>query len=802
MLLAHPASGQAPPFVAGDARFGAKRAPEWSGALLITELSCAACHAAEGAEWAPKRGPRLDGLGQRARREWLLAFLEAPGVTKPGTTMPDVLARLPKEQRKIAARSLAAFLLNFHQSPYPPLAITKDEDPAASSAHRGRELYHQVGCVACHDPDPPHGFPVATAIAVGSEEDEEGRVRPRLELTEQVESVPLGPLRSKYTHDGLTRFLLDPAVLRPGGRMPNLRLGIVEAADIAHYLLGEKQAADDVESTASDVEAGRRWFGELGCANCHAVGESPAALAAARPLRELASHGVAGCLAERPPENQPTPRYPLDDRQRRSLAAALRSLADVAPAPGGENDKSMSVARAADRVDATLARLNCYACHSRGREQGEQGSVGGVGQRRWDYFRTVNDIDLGDEGRIPPTLAGVGRKLTNAALERVLKGEGNVRPYLLARMPVFPWDHVRKLAADLPVADEAAADGVSAPAPEQVPPTMLVEAGRELLSYGCVQCHPLRGTPLPGVLGIDLASSAERLRPAWFAEFLRDPGAVRPRTRMPNFFPGGRSSVPQVLEGAPPRQIDAIWGYLLTPTAELPDRLLEHARMDFELRPTERPIVQRTFMRAAGTHAVAVGFPAGVHYAYDSRTLRLAEAWRGRFLDAHGTWFDRFAPPAEPLGVDRVAFPSGPSLAILQEGAGMAWPGANDALLLGLELADDGTPTIEYSLGGWIVAETIRPMSDGRGLQRTLVGASASLDASPSSDLWLRLLEGEQIEASTATAPPTYASAALRVTLPSSAATPRKTAHDLRIPVVSAPAPPKTGWRLEVLYAW
>ena len=37
--------------------------------------------------------------------------------------------------------------------------------------------------------------------------------------------------------------------------------------------------------------------------------------------------------------------------------------------------------------------------------------------------------------------------------------------------------------------------------------------------------------------------------------------------------------------------------------------------------------------------------------------MRLAEAWKGKFLNAQGTWFDRFAPPAIPLGTDRVLFP-------------------------------------------------------------------------------------------------------------------------------------------------
>lgn len=88
----------------------------------------------------------------------------------------------------------------------------------------------------------------------------------------------------------------------------------------------------------------------------------------------------------------------------------------------------------------------------------------------------------------------------------------------------------------------------------------------------------------------------------------------------------------------------------------LPEKI-QHARdQNYELTPTDRPIILRTFMPVTGTHAIAVGFPQQVHFAFDAENLSLSQAWHGRFLDAEGTWFIRFAPPADPLGDKRINF--------------------------------------------------------------------------------------------------------------------------------------------------
>ena len=231
------------------------------------------------------------------------------------------------------------------------------------------------------------------------------------------------------------------------------------------------------------------------------------------------------------------------------------------------------------------------------------------------------------------------------------------------------------------------------------------------MDTGCVGCHVFGGESLPGVVGIDLSGITNRVRPAWFRDFILDPGAVKDRTRMPTFFPDGKSNRPDLLEGDVDRQIASLWAYLKAlPNEELPKKIEEARAANYELSPSEEPIVLRTFMEEAGTHAIAVGFPQGIHIAFDAENARLAVGWKGRFLDARGTWFERFAPPAIPLGERIIGFPEGSLIEGSQNGRHR---------FLGYRLDDQRIPVFLYEVDGISVEDKIMPTSNAT-LQRRI----------------------------------------------------------------------------------
>jgi cytochrome c2 len=678
------------PLSVGYERFHA--APEAdlveAGELLIGELGCANCHQVSGelADRFPTRtGPDLDGIVARANQGWLRAWLKSPHATKAGTVMPDLLAGSDAGGRDQLAEALAAYLGSL-EGEYPQLPA---KARAAADAEAGRNLFHTIGCVACHEPEAGH---------------QPGGESSAAEIAREVPSVSLKHVGGKYDLDRLAAFLADPLKHRPSARMPRVPTSLQERVNLAAYLIQANPALTKwpaVKPDASRIGVGKAAFARIGCASCHQLNDDGEAVQSglkAKPLKALARSREWGCLSSTPKAGIPF--YSLNDRQRAALAAALHNLPNAPQVSFAERSRKLMTA------------LNCFACHQRD-------SLGGPEDGRKIHFHTSGQ-DLEDEGRFPPTLTGVGRKLLPAAMLRIMQGDGAVRPYMTTRMPDFGEAHARELAAMFPTLDipkdekPTPRDGEE----NQVGRNMWGRALVGAKGLSCIACHDLNGHRSLGIRAMDLANATKRLRPEWFRDYLIDPAKFRPGTRMPAFWPGGKP----VLKGngnSTSRQIDSIWAYLgELDQSRLPEGLEKTG--NFELKPKDRPIVFRTFMEEVGMHAIAVGFPEGVHAAFDSRndSLFWRLFWKGGFLDAESTWDDRFTPLAKPLG-DSVVKPASrfpfddPAL------AANVSPGPQQ--FLGIRKDEKGRPTLIYTGFGMRFEDTLIPGADGRSMRQRML---------------------------------------------------------------------------------
>jgi mono/diheme cytochrome c family protein len=214
----HAAGRDGHPIVPGFERFYAAPGADAvkGGRLLLGELNCLSCHKPEAGQEAVlprKQAPILDGVGERVRRSYLRKFLRDPQALKPGTTMPNLFASVPEAERNEKIEALVHFLA--------ASGTLKSERPNRKAIPLGKQLYHQVGCVACH----------------GSRDDKGDAAK--LLAT----SVPLGDLRAKYSIGSLARFLENPHAVRPAGRMPGI-LNREEAKQVANYLLQGQASAE------------------------------------------------------------------------------------------------------------------------------------------------------------------------------------------------------------------------------------------------------------------------------------------------------------------------------------------------------------------------------------------------------------------------------------------------------------------------------------------------------------------------------------------------------------------------------
>ncbi len=199
------------------------------GEILMAEMNCTACHQASpeiGRRLAPRTSPLLGDL--RLTPEWVRDFLADPQKAKPGTLMPDMLHRVPAEQKARVIEELTHFLVKSQRG-----LPSTDIGASPAKIESGKLLYHTVGCVQCHAPFEP---------LKGATLDEAAKAEfARL----QEQSVPLaGPsIAQKYTVGELAAFLRDPLKTRPAGRMPSLKLNAAEAEAIAMYLLRDQVPA-------------------------------------------------------------------------------------------------------------------------------------------------------------------------------------------------------------------------------------------------------------------------------------------------------------------------------------------------------------------------------------------------------------------------------------------------------------------------------------------------------------------------------------------------------------------------------
>ncbi|MDA1013680.1 MAG: c-type cytochrome [Planctomycetota bacterium] len=439
------------------------------------------------------------------------------------------------------------------------------------------------------------------------------------------------------------------------------------------------------------IADGRVLFQSAGCAACHQLDLGKARLAStstAKPLHELKQTG--GCLAEKP---SGVPNYSLNAQQRKALAAVVGEIADsIPPSPQ-------------QIVAQTMTTLNCYACHARDK-------IGGPEEKRNSLFLTSIQ-EMGDEGRIPPALDGVGDKLNAAWLKHVMQNGAQDRPYMLTRMPKFGEANVGGIIDALAKVDlKTKAETVEFDEPvHRVKSIARNMVGDKALS--CIKCHYFDKYASTGLQAMDLTKMTTRLRQDWFQRYMLNPGAYRPGTRMPSAWPRGRSILPKVMDGHSLKQIAAIWLYLEDGTKARTPSGLQTGQV-IELQPEDRPIIYRNFIGDTSPRGIAVGYPELANLTFDAERMGLSLIWQNQFINAGKHWIGRGPGNQGPLGDNIVRLEPTAPLAFL-ESLTADWPSLpgrqRGFKFRGYRIDKDGRPTFRYTIGEFDVEDFPKPIS-------------------------------------------------------------------------------------------
>jgi mono/diheme cytochrome c family protein/predicted nucleic acid-binding Zn-ribbon protein len=557
---------------------------------LYERAGCYACHRTKGFENLRKPGPDLTRIEAKLTPDWVRTWLRRPTAIKPSTWMPQPWYNSnssgPDDARRNEAEIEATVAYLFANSEPHPLAVAS---PPRGNAEAGQTIVEAVGCLACH--------------VTGDESRMEAGPR-------RTFGQPLQNIGNKTTYEWLFDWVRDPDHYSPGTYMPDLRLTDREVADVAAYLMTlrgpageaapvafEQAAADEVlrdylrsimpiaqaEARLAALtpeermqELGRRAIGRYGCFSCHDIkgfeDEQPIGTdlseQGTKPLSQLdfafadIPHTKLAWFEHKildprsfdhgrvlqPLEKLRMPDFHASEEEARLFVTALMSFQkEVQPTQARRPGSARSDLIVAGRN--LVQRRNCVACHV------IEGNGG-------DYEQLVADPSLA-----PPLLTPQGAKVQHDWTYAFVQDPITIRPWLDVRMPSFDledaeWNQIISYFA-------AVADSIG---PFRRPALVRATAGGVVVGRQvvypprCQQCHVLGTIPADqptANLAPDLRMSAERLQPDWILDWLRDPMAIQPGTRMPAFWPNHPESFYEQLGGDAEAQIRAVRDHLL-----------------------------------------------------------------------------------------------------------------------------------------------------------------------------------------------------------------------------------------------
>jgi len=501
------------------------------GRELFAEHRCIKCHTAD---FKPESGamrelavdaPNLDGIGSRAKAEFLARWITDPHSIRPTTAMPRVFKSSGDEKIPSEAADIAAYLAS--DGAAPPMS-----QATPGSADDGARLFANLGCVGCH---------VAPGI-----KDPAATPRPR---------NPLAHVPDKYHFSALVAFLKKPEAHYAWSKMPNFRLSDEEANALALFLF---RGAEMRQVTINgDAKRGQELFQSSGCLNCHTTTKIQSTLKT-KPLAEL-TDAMRGCLAKDDAQRGKAPDFGFTDDDRAALAALAQ-----------EKFASLKRDTPAEFAERQVATLNCTACHSRDKLDDTWSSL------KDEVTTILKDIPpedqkteeqfAGDQSR--PPLTWLGEKLRPQWAAQFIGGkvEYKPRPWLRARMPGFP------ARADAIATGLAAEHGVPIVAPpHEKPDPAQADIGKKLIArqggFSCVQCHgvgEMKAFAPFEAPAINFIHVSDRLTREYYDRWVYNPQRVLPGTRMPSFADSeGKTALKDIQGGDAKRQFDAIWNYLL-----------------------------------------------------------------------------------------------------------------------------------------------------------------------------------------------------------------------------------------------
>jgi cytochrome c2 len=514
------------------------------GRELFLELGCHGCHLADGFQDAKKVGPGLFRLASKVNATWLYKWIKNPKGYLPKTRMPNF--GLDNKD----ALAVTAYLMASSEKGY-----TVSNKFKSGDAENGKKLFETVGCQACHSVN-------------GKGE----------------EFAPdLSNIAAKVNVDWLVSWVDNPSHYNPKSKMPNLRVGIDNASDIAAYLIqfGKPKHIKGIEARIRSKEFiahGEKVVRRRGCFACHDIKGMEKE---GRIAPELSSFGGKqtwelefgdthiphtweswASTKLRKPNSFRTervldkmPNFGLSEAEINSLLVLLKGWNGL-NIPENYKHHLTSNQKAIETGRRIIDGYNCRGCHI-------VEGTGGVIQK---YIKAKSMYP-------PPLERGdyhVGERIKSSWIFSFLQQPTPVRTWLKVKMPTF--NFTENEAMGLTAYFEALIPGNKEHTYETGQNVERAEdsikTGIKMANYmDCGNCHD------EGDKGIDFSIASARLKHEWIPRWLKNTRDLIPETKMPSHWPkkgdtyvisSKFSDLEDVEGGNIDRQIDRLTDYIVS----------------------------------------------------------------------------------------------------------------------------------------------------------------------------------------------------------------------------------------------
>lgn len=590
------------------------------GLSLIEKSGCYACHEIDKYKHWNKPGPDLTKLDTKVSKDWVYRWINDPHSFRHNSMMPAYFNQSNNSDpvsKKRSEQEIHAMIHYLFENAEP---FKQAKIPVKGNVSKGQELVEAIGCYACHQIKPnPDTTPTniddlrrrhgPNLIGLGTKTSKQwlynwlkdpkryhpDTMMPDMRLTNQ-EAADIAEFLSK---DKNSKFASQ--------NVPKVDVNVLNEI-VLDYL---KKSATDQGSRNQLAKmklddkllfAGEKMIGHYGCYSCHNIKGFDNVKPIGVELTEESSKSIHkfdfGFLhiehskqawfkqklkdprsfdqgkIKAPDEKLKMPNFQFKDDEIEAITTALLGFVNTSTVEAKKVPRTPEILIREQGQDL-ITQFNCRGCHM---IEGEGESIAATVEEWLVAYKgkTSNEAATVRESFTPPNLHGIGKKLDPEWLFNFLhEPKQQIRPWMDVRMPTFNFNvsHLNSLIQYF-----QSIDGDEFPYKFDPDIKMSKEeykAAEMLFSedyFGCTQCHVV-GNKLPSgsqdSWAPNLALAKTRLQPEWLIEWLKNPSALMPGTKMPTFFDPENyeeSGPDDILDGDENEQIRVLRNFLMTLT--------------------------------------------------------------------------------------------------------------------------------------------------------------------------------------------------------------------------------------------